>query len=77
MDSIRRVAPGGLGDRTDAGNVRGHYGVAAADGTLHDGDIDDVVVTGLPGQDADLPGEVLAHRLRTTDAEETAQAGLP
>ena len=36
------------------GRVRGHYGIAAADGALHYADIDDVVVTGLPGQDADV-----------------------
>src|ERR1700730_374676 len=58
------------------GGVRGHYSIAAADGALHDSDIDDVVMTGLPGQDADVHGHVLAHRLRVTHAEKTAQAGL-
>lgn len=72
MDSIESGS-GGLGDRPDVGDD----GIAAAEGALDDGDIDDVVVTGLPGQDADVLGQVLAHRLGVAHAEETAQAGLP
>jgi hypothetical protein len=38
-------------------HIRGHDGVAAADGALHDGHINDVVVAGLARQHAHVLGQ--------------------
>ena len=61
----------------DMRDIRGHDGVPTADGAFHHGDVDNVVVAGLSGQHADVPGKILTHRLDVTHAQETDQARLP
>jgi len=50
--------------------------VQAAGGAFDDGDVDDVVVSGLPGEHTDTPGTGLrsSARPRTTPGAETAGA---
>jgi hypothetical protein len=50
----------GVGNLPDVGHVRGHYGIAAAEGAFRDGHVDDVVVIRLAGQDPDVPGQLLS-----------------
>ena len=54
-------APGRRRYLADVPGVRGDHAVAAPDRAFHDRDIDHVVVAGLSGKDADVPGQVLGQ----------------
>ena len=65
-----------MGDAANMPDIGGYYRVATANGTLHDRDVNHIVVAGLPRQSSDAPGELFAHRLDVAHLQQPREVGL-
>ena len=74
---MRNRARDGVGDATDVDLVGGDDGVVAADCSLDDREVHDVVVAGLARERANLAGLLLSHGFHVTERQQSCEAGLP